>query len=62
MGEQLRELAGELRERWHDAYFWADHQLLQAILAAIAVGVISMVFKYAETRMVAALTATEVTP
>jgi hypothetical protein len=55
--DDLRELAGELRERWNDGYFWADHQVLQAVIAAVALGLIGLAFKWLELRMVQAMEA-----
>lgn len=46
-----------LREMWDrraDGYYWADHQLELAVLAALLAGSISLVFKWAELRLEAA--------
>lgn len=52
MGEYLR----EMWERRGDGYYWADHQLELAVLAALLAGSIGLVFKWAELRLEAKIT------
>lgn len=40
----------ELREHWNDGYWWADRQLLLAILMALATGALGVAFAYLEGR------------
>jgi hypothetical protein len=49
--ERLNDFVQDFREHWDDAYWWADHQLLQTALACTVVGVMGLAFKYAELRM-----------
>jgi hypothetical protein len=58
MGDRAREFAEELRLHWDDPYWWADHQLLQTVLACTIVGVLSIGFKYLELRMAQQMGAT----
>jgi hypothetical protein len=51
MSEYLR----ELWEHRGDGYYWADHQLELAVLAALAAGLISLAFKWAELRLEASM-------
>lgn len=53
----MSDFLSELREHWNDGYWWADRQLLLAILAAIATGLIGLLFAYLETRVRAAAAA-----
>ena len=48
-----------LREMWDrrgDGYYWADHQLEAAVLAALLAGSIGLMFKWAELRLEASIT------
>lgn len=40
----MREFLDELREHWDDSYWWADHQLLMAVL----LGLVGLAFTAAE--------------
>jgi hypothetical protein len=44
--ERLRELCDELRERWDDGYWWADHPELRAALVAIVGGLVGLLFTW----------------
>ncbi len=46
--DELRDYLDELRENWRNAYWWADHTFLQTVLACTLVGMIGLVFKWAE--------------
>lgn len=48
MIDELRELASELREHWNDGYWWADRQLLLAVLVALLTGGIAFLSKWGE--------------
>ena len=52
----MSDFLSELREHWDDGYWWADRQLLLAVLAALATGIVGLVFAFLETRMRAAVT------
>jgi hypothetical protein len=60
--DELSEFLDELRLRWRDSYFWADHVMLQTVLLCLAAGAISLAFKYAELRLEAAMTPTVEVP
>lgn len=47
----MSDFLSELREHWSDGYWWADRQLLLAILAALATGVVGLLFTYLEARV-----------
>lgn len=51
MDSRLREFVAELRDNWDDHYWWTRHQALQAVLIAIAVGAIGLLFTILETRV-----------
>jgi hypothetical protein len=51
----MPELWQELREHWDDGYWWADRQLLLAVLVALAAGTIGLVFKTLELLMTRAI-------
>lgn len=44
----MSELLSELRENWNDGYWWADHELLLATLAATVTAMISLTGAYLE--------------
>lgn len=49
--DRLQEFLEDLRDHWDDAYWWADHQLFQTVLACMIVGALGLAFKYVELRM-----------
>lgn len=49
--DRLQEFLDDLRTNWDNAYWWADHTVLQTALACILVGVIGLGFKWAELRL-----------
>lgn len=51
----MAELLDELREHWSDGYWWADRQLLLAVVLGVIGGLLSLVFKYAELHMARAM-------
>lgn len=51
----MREFLEELRDHWDDGYYWADRQLLLAVLVALCAGAISLGFTYLELRMKGAM-------
>ena len=53
--DELRELLTEAWEHRGDTYWWLDHMVLQAILLALATGLVGLAVKYAELRMVNAM-------
>lgn len=46
--ERIKEYIEDVRLHWDDAYWWADHQIEQTIIACVAIGIIGLAFKYAE--------------
>lgn len=51
----MSEFFAELREHWDDGYWWADHQLEAAILAALVAGLLELGFAYVKLRMTRAM-------
>jgi hypothetical protein len=51
----MAELIEEMREHWRDGYWWADRQLLLAVVVGLVGGVLSLAFKYCELRMTQAM-------
>ena len=47
----MSDFLAELREHWDDGYWWADRQLLLAVLAALATGIVGLGFAYLEARV-----------
>lgn len=47
----MSELLSELRENWNDGYWWADHELLAAAVAATITATISLTGAYFEMRL-----------
>ena len=54
----MLELLREALEHWDDGYWWADRQLLLAVLAALLTGTIALAFKAAELALEARLAPT----
>lgn len=44
----MRDFLDELRAHWDDGYWWADRQLLLAVLCALAAGTIGLAMKVLE--------------
>ena len=53
----MTDFLSELREHWNDGYWWADRQLLLAVLVALATGIIGLGFAFLEARVRAAVAA-----
>jgi hypothetical protein len=51
----VSEFFAELREHWDDGYWWADRQLLLAILVAVLAGTLELVFVYLKARILRAV-------
>jgi len=51
MESAVSDFLAELREHWDDGYWWADRQLLLAVLAALATGIVGLGFAYLEARV-----------
>lgn len=51
MHSRVRDFVDELRDNWDDHYWWARHQALQAVLIAVAVGAVGLLFTVFETRV-----------
>lgn len=47
----MSDFLSDLREHWDDGYWWADRQLLLAVLAALATGIVGLLFVYLEARV-----------
>ena len=47
----MNDFLQELRDRWDDPYFWADHQALRMAGIAVVAGIIGLIFHYAELRL-----------
>lgn len=56
MRDYAAELAAELAEHWRDPYWWADHPALRTFLLGLLAGVVGLAVKYAELRLVRAMT------
>lgn len=50
----MSDFLAELREHWDDGYWWADRQLLLAVVVALIAGTIELMFVYLKTRVTAA--------
>lgn len=53
--DDLRDWLVDAWEHRGDSYWWLDHMALQAVLIALATGLVALGFKYAELRMVEAM-------
>jgi hypothetical protein len=50
----VSEFLAELREHWDDGYWWADRQVLLAIVVALIAGSLELVFVYLKARILRA--------
>lgn len=53
----MREFLDELREHWDDGYWWADRQLLLAVLVCVATGLLELALTYLKARITASVAA-----
>lgn len=51
MPDRVTELLRELRERWDDPYWWADHQALRITLLSLLSGVLGLLFVYLDAKL-----------
>jgi hypothetical protein len=58
MSDRAREFLQELKLRWDDSYFWADHQWLTYILLCSILFVYELGTHYLKLRMRASMTPT----
>lgn len=49
--DRWADFVSDFRENWDDHYWWTRHQALQAVLIAVAVGAIGLLFTVLETRV-----------
>jgi hypothetical protein len=49
--DRFREFLEEVRDRWDDPYWWADHPTLRVALLSIIAGTIGLLFTWLETRI-----------
>lgn len=47
----MNDFLSDLREHWNDGYWWADRQILLAIIVALATGLLGVGFAYLEARV-----------
>lgn len=50
----MSDFLAELREHWDDGYWWADRQILLAIVVGIIAGCLELAFVYLKMRMMRA--------
>lgn len=51
MRDELRDKLRELRERYDDPYYWADHPTLRIVILSVASGIIGFMFLWAQLEL-----------